>query len=187
MGKRLPPFSAPIEEERRRWMPFKKALPKTAQPFSTGSSTAPRSTCRPGFASLVPGRLNRLLWLLSWSSGSRGMFGIPVQTGHHREVGCDCARTRFTMSPTAEQLTWPAQASRICRTLMPVVPANASIRDTRCAGVAGHPSYFPRARTAPILRGGSGNPAAVVSIHALAVVSIHAAQRAHFVQIIGAK
>jgi hypothetical protein len=101
-------------------------------------------------------------------------------------LGCDYARTRFTMSPTAEQLTWPAQASRICRTLMPVVPANASIRDTRCAGVAGRPSRFPRGRTAPILRGGSGNPAAVVSIHALAVVSIHVAQRAHFVQIIGA-
>jgi hypothetical protein len=33
MGKRLPPFSAPIEEERRRWMPFKKALPKADQPI----------------------------------------------------------------------------------------------------------------------------------------------------------
>jgi hypothetical protein len=28
MGKTLPPFSQLIEAERRRWMPFKKALPK---------------------------------------------------------------------------------------------------------------------------------------------------------------
>jgi hypothetical protein len=33
MGRTLPPFSARIEEERRRWMPFKKALPKTDQPI----------------------------------------------------------------------------------------------------------------------------------------------------------
>jgi hypothetical protein len=28
MGKTLPPFSQPIEAERRRWAPFKRALPK---------------------------------------------------------------------------------------------------------------------------------------------------------------
>jgi hypothetical protein len=28
VGKTLPPFSQLIEQERRRWMPFKKALPK---------------------------------------------------------------------------------------------------------------------------------------------------------------
>ena len=33
MGKTLPPFSSLIEQERRRWMPFKKALPKTDQPI----------------------------------------------------------------------------------------------------------------------------------------------------------
>jgi hypothetical protein len=31
MGKTLPPFSSLIEQERRRRMPFKKALPKTDQ------------------------------------------------------------------------------------------------------------------------------------------------------------
>jgi hypothetical protein len=31
MGKTLPPFSSRIEQERRRWMPFKKALPKADQ------------------------------------------------------------------------------------------------------------------------------------------------------------
>jgi hypothetical protein len=31
MGKTLPPFSSLIEQERRRWMPFKKALPKADQ------------------------------------------------------------------------------------------------------------------------------------------------------------
>ena len=31
MGKTLPPFSSLIEQERRRWVPFKKALPKTDQ------------------------------------------------------------------------------------------------------------------------------------------------------------
>jgi hypothetical protein len=31
MGKTLPPFSQLIEYERRRWMPFKKALPKADQ------------------------------------------------------------------------------------------------------------------------------------------------------------
>jgi hypothetical protein len=34
MGKTLPPFSQLIEQERRRWAPFKKALPKADQaPF----------------------------------------------------------------------------------------------------------------------------------------------------------
>jgi hypothetical protein len=33
MGKTLPPFSSLIEQERRRWMPFKKALPKADQPI----------------------------------------------------------------------------------------------------------------------------------------------------------
>jgi hypothetical protein len=33
MGKTLPPFSFLIEQERRRWMPFKKALPKADQPL----------------------------------------------------------------------------------------------------------------------------------------------------------
>jgi hypothetical protein len=33
MGKTPPPFSARIEEGRRRWMPFNKALPKTDQPM----------------------------------------------------------------------------------------------------------------------------------------------------------
>jgi hypothetical protein len=31
MGKTLPPFSSLIEQERRRWIPFKKALPKADQ------------------------------------------------------------------------------------------------------------------------------------------------------------
>ena len=31
MGKTLPPFSSLIEQERRRWAPFKKALPKADQ------------------------------------------------------------------------------------------------------------------------------------------------------------
>jgi hypothetical protein len=31
MAKTLPPFSSLIEQERRRWMPFKKALPKADQ------------------------------------------------------------------------------------------------------------------------------------------------------------
>ena len=31
MGKTLPPFSTVIEQERRRWIPFKKALPKADQ------------------------------------------------------------------------------------------------------------------------------------------------------------
>ena len=31
MGKTLPPFSTVIEHERRRWIPFKKALPKADQ------------------------------------------------------------------------------------------------------------------------------------------------------------
>jgi hypothetical protein len=31
MGKTLPPFSSLIEQERRRWVPFKKALLKTDQ------------------------------------------------------------------------------------------------------------------------------------------------------------
>ena len=31
MPKTLPPFSSLIEQERRRWMPFKKALPKADQ------------------------------------------------------------------------------------------------------------------------------------------------------------
>jgi len=33
MGKTLPPFSSLIEQERRRWMPFKKALSKADQPI----------------------------------------------------------------------------------------------------------------------------------------------------------
>ena len=32
MGKTLPPFSSLIEQERRCWMPYKKALPKADQP-----------------------------------------------------------------------------------------------------------------------------------------------------------
>jgi hypothetical protein len=31
MGKTLPPFSSLIEQERRRWIPFKRALPKVDQ------------------------------------------------------------------------------------------------------------------------------------------------------------
>jgi hypothetical protein len=31
MGKTLPPFSQPIEYERRRWAPFKRTLPKDDQ------------------------------------------------------------------------------------------------------------------------------------------------------------
>jgi nitrate reductase gamma subunit len=31
MGKTLPPFSSLIEQERRRWVPFKRALPKADQ------------------------------------------------------------------------------------------------------------------------------------------------------------
>jgi hypothetical protein len=31
MGKTLPPFSRLIESERRRWAPFKRALPKEEQ------------------------------------------------------------------------------------------------------------------------------------------------------------
>jgi 3-methyladenine DNA glycosylase/8-oxoguanine DNA glycosylase len=31
MGKTLPPFSALIEAERRRWVPFKRSLPKADQ------------------------------------------------------------------------------------------------------------------------------------------------------------
>jgi len=31
MGKTLPPFNSLIEQERRRWMSFKKALPKADQ------------------------------------------------------------------------------------------------------------------------------------------------------------
>jgi 3-methyladenine DNA glycosylase/8-oxoguanine DNA glycosylase len=33
MGKTLPPFSQLIEGERRRWSPFKRALPKADQPL----------------------------------------------------------------------------------------------------------------------------------------------------------
>jgi hypothetical protein len=33
MGKTLPPFSQLVEAERRRWMPFKQALPKADQPI----------------------------------------------------------------------------------------------------------------------------------------------------------
>jgi hypothetical protein len=33
MGKTLPPFSQLVEAERRRWMPFKRALPKADQPI----------------------------------------------------------------------------------------------------------------------------------------------------------
>jgi hypothetical protein len=33
MGKTLPPFSQLIEAERRRWAPFKRALPKADQPL----------------------------------------------------------------------------------------------------------------------------------------------------------
>jgi hypothetical protein len=33
MGKTLPPLSQLIDAERRRWMPFKKALPKADQPL----------------------------------------------------------------------------------------------------------------------------------------------------------
>jgi hypothetical protein len=33
MGKTLPPFSQLIEAERRRWAPFKRALPKEDQAF----------------------------------------------------------------------------------------------------------------------------------------------------------
>lgn len=33
MGKTLPPFSQLIEYERRRWAPFKRALPKADQPI----------------------------------------------------------------------------------------------------------------------------------------------------------
>jgi hypothetical protein len=33
MGKPLPPFSQLIEYERRRWAPFKRALPKADQPI----------------------------------------------------------------------------------------------------------------------------------------------------------
>jgi hypothetical protein len=33
MGKTLPPFSSLIEQERRRWMPFKQALSKPDQPI----------------------------------------------------------------------------------------------------------------------------------------------------------
>jgi hypothetical protein len=33
MGKTLPPFSQLVEAERRRWMPFKKALLKADQPI----------------------------------------------------------------------------------------------------------------------------------------------------------
>ena len=33
MGKTLPPFSSLIEQERRRWVPFKRALPKADQPI----------------------------------------------------------------------------------------------------------------------------------------------------------
>jgi hypothetical protein len=33
MGKTLPPFSHLIEYERRRWAPFKRALPKADQPI----------------------------------------------------------------------------------------------------------------------------------------------------------
>jgi hypothetical protein len=32
MGKTLPPFSQLIEYERRKWAPFKRALPKADQP-----------------------------------------------------------------------------------------------------------------------------------------------------------
>jgi hypothetical protein len=31
MGKTLPPFSSLIEQERRRWAPFKRTLPKADQ------------------------------------------------------------------------------------------------------------------------------------------------------------
>jgi hypothetical protein len=31
MGKTLPPFSQLLEQERRRWAPFKRALPKADQ------------------------------------------------------------------------------------------------------------------------------------------------------------
>ncbi len=33
MGKTLPPLSSLIEQARRRWMPFKKALSKADQPI----------------------------------------------------------------------------------------------------------------------------------------------------------
>ena len=33
MGKTLPPFSTLIEQERRRWIPLKKTLPKADQPI----------------------------------------------------------------------------------------------------------------------------------------------------------
>ena len=33
MGKTLPPYSQLIEGERRRWAPFKRALPKADQPL----------------------------------------------------------------------------------------------------------------------------------------------------------
>jgi hypothetical protein len=33
MGKTLPPLSSLIEQERRRWAPFKRALPKADQPI----------------------------------------------------------------------------------------------------------------------------------------------------------
>jgi hypothetical protein len=33
MGKTLPPFSTLIEQERRRWIPLKKALPKADRPL----------------------------------------------------------------------------------------------------------------------------------------------------------
>jgi hypothetical protein len=52
-------------------------------------------------------------------------------------------------------------------------------------GVAGRPSRFPRARTAPTPGVGSVNTFAVMSIHTRAMMSIHSAQWAHFVQIIG--
>jgi hypothetical protein len=48
MGKTLPPFSSLIEQERRRWVPFKKALPKPIKPASIGSLIAPNCTSKLG-------------------------------------------------------------------------------------------------------------------------------------------
>ena len=48
MGNTLPPFSQLIEYERRRWAPFKRALPKPINLSSTGSLIAPSCISRPG-------------------------------------------------------------------------------------------------------------------------------------------
>jgi hypothetical protein len=46
MGKTLPPFSSLVEQERRRGVPFKKALPKADQPIwvfvTFGEAVIPR-------------------------------------------------------------------------------------------------------------------------------------------------